>query len=247
MSTQQAQKVAIVTGASRGIGAAISRKLSRQGFAVIINYAASAPTANALAEELRAGGGRASAVQGNVAKPADLSRVFATALETFGRLDVLVNNAGVSGAAPVEQIDEAAIEQTLSVNLRAMLLGTREAAKLFGADGGSIISISSMMSQHPLAGQAIYAASKAGIEAATRVFAQELGARNIRVNAVSPGPVETDLLGANDDLRGYIKSKTPLGRVGQPDDIAEIVGFLASDAARWVTGQVIGGDGGFRL
>jgi len=240
-------KVAIITGAGRGIGAAIARKLSGQGIAVVANYDSSADQTNALVDDIRATGGQAIAVQGNVARTDDLARVFSAARESFGRFDILTNNAGVSGAAIAENIEEAAIERTISVNLSGMLLATREAVKAFGPDGGAIVSISSCLSQQPMTGQAIYAASKAGVEAATRVFAQELGARNIRVNAVAPGPTETDLLGATDDMRAFLSSRTALGRLGQPQDIADVVAFLVSDEGRWVTGQVIVADGGFKL
>jgi 3-oxoacyl-[acyl-carrier protein] reductase len=241
------QKTALVTGASRGIGAAIARELAAQGFTVAVNYANKRDAADATVAAITKAGGKAFAVQAAVQKPADLDKMFAGVMEKAGRLDVLVNNAGVSGTAMLDQITPEAMEETLSINLKAGILAAQRAAKHIGAGGGAIVNVSSSLAVQPMAGQAVYAASKAGMEAVTRVLAQELGARNIRVNAVAPGATETDLLPLDDGGRAFISSRTALGRVGQTSDIAKVVAFLASDAAAWVTGHVIGCDGGIRL
>ncbi len=240
-------KVAIVTGASRGIGAAIARELAAQGFAIAVNYASRRDGADTTVEAIVKAGGSAMAIQGAVQDTADLDRLFAAVQDKWGRLDVLVNNAGVGATAPLDQIDAAQIDAAVGVNLKGMLLASQRAARAMGPDGGSIVNVSSALAAQPMPGQVIYAASKAAIESVTRVLAQELGGRKIRVNAVAPGPVETDLLPLNDEMRGYIHSKTPLGRVGQPVDIARVVAFLVSEAGGWITGQVIGTDGGLRL
>jgi 3-oxoacyl-[acyl-carrier protein] reductase len=243
----ETQKVAIVTGSSRGIGAAIARELAAQGAMVAVNYTSKRDAADATVAEIAKAGGKAFAVQAAVHKSEDLDKLFAAVLERCGRLDILVNNAGVSGTATLDQITPAAMDETLGINLKAGILAAQRAAKAFGDKGGVIINISSSLAVQPMAGQAVYAASKAGIEAATRVLAQELGARKIRVNAVAPGATETDLLPLNDDMRGFIAGRTALGRVGQPGDIAKVVAFLASDAAAWITGHVLGADGGIRV
>jgi 3-oxoacyl-[acyl-carrier protein] reductase len=242
-----AQKTALVTGASRGIGAAIARELAAQGFTVAVNYATKRDAADATVAAITKAGGQAFAVQAAVQKPADLDKMFAAVMEKAGRLDVLVNNAGVSGTATLDQITPEAMEETLSINLKAGILAAQRAAKHIGAEGGAIINVSSSLAVQPMAGQAVYAASKAGIEAVTRVLAQELGARKIRVNAVAPGATATDLLPLDDGGRAFIGSRTALGRVGEPADIAKVVAFLASDSAAWITGHVIGCDGGLRL
>jgi 3-oxoacyl-[acyl-carrier protein] reductase len=244
MSTK---KVAIVTGASRGIGAAIARELAAQGFAIAVNYTSRRDGADATVAAIAKAGGDAIALQGNVGSTSDLDRLFATVQEKWGRLDVLVNNAGVGATAPLENIDAAQIDTAFDINLKGMLLASQRAARAIGAEGGSIVNVSSALAVQPMTGQVIYAATKAAVESVTRVLAQELGSRGIRVNAVAPGPVETDLLPLTDDLRGYIGGKTPLGRVGQPQDVAKVVGFLVSGAGGWITGQVIGTDGGLRL
>jgi 3-oxoacyl-[acyl-carrier protein] reductase len=246
MATQNS-KVALVTGAGRGIGRAIALELAAQGYTVVANYSATEAGAAEVVAAIRKKGGEAQAVQADVRRAADLDRLFATTLEKYGRLDVLVNNAGVSGAAPLEMISEDLVANAFDVNFKGMLFASQRAARHFGADGGAIVNLSSALVQQPIGMQAVYAASKAAVDAATRILAQELGPRKIRVNAVAPGPTETDLLQVPDEIRGYIVSRTILGRVGLPTDIARVVAFLASDAAGWVTGQVIGADGGLRL
>lgn len=242
-------KVAIVTGAGRGIGAAIARELAQQGISVAINYTADQASAETTRAAIASAGGNAILVQGDVTRQPDLERIFSTVRDRWGRIDILVNNAGISGSAMLDGIDASLIERTISVHLAGTLLASQLAAASFGEDGGVIVNLSSSLANQPMPAQAVYAAAKAGIEAATRVLAQELGRRRIRVNAVAPGAVETDLIrdGLNDDVRGYISSRTPLGRIGQPEDIAKVVAFLASDAAGWITGQVITADGGLRV
>lgn len=245
--TASGSKVAIVTGAGRGIGAAIARELAGQGLRVAVNYLKSREAAERTVSEIVARGGKAIAVQAAVEDEQDLDRLFRTVLDEWGRLDVLVNNAGVNAAAACEAITSQLFDQTFGINLKAALLATQRAVKAFGPEGGAIINISSSLADQPFPGQAIYAASKAALSAASRVLAQELGPRSIRVNAVAPGATDTDFLQVDAATRGYIESRTPLRRVGRPEDIAKVVAFLASDAGAWVTGQVIGADGGIRL
>jgi 3-oxoacyl-[acyl-carrier protein] reductase len=249
MERRRVSKVAIVTGAGRGIGAAIARELAQRGVSVAINYTADHASAEATRAAVADAGGTAILVQGDVRDLSDLERIFSTVKDRWGRLDILVNNAGISGSAMLEAIEASLIERTISVHLTGTLLASRLAAASFGEEGGVIVNLSSSLANQPMPAQAVYAAAKAGIEAATRVLAQELGRRRIRVNAVAPGAVETDLIrdGLNEDVNGYICSRTPLGRVGQPEDIAKVVAFLASDDAGWITGQVITADGGLRI
>ncbi len=241
------QKVAIVTGASRGIGAAIARELGAHRINVAVNYASKADEAAGVVEFIEKKGGKAIAVKASVDSASDLDRLFEQTLSKFGRLDILVNNAGIGATAPLDQVTGQLIDAAFATNVKGMLLASQRAAKAFGSDGGVIVSISSALALQPAPAQSVYAASKAAIEAATRILAQELGPRNIRVNAVAPGPVETDLLPLNDGLRSFINSKTALGRVAQPADIAKVVAFLASDAGAWITGEVIGANGGLRI
>jgi len=241
------QKVAIVTGASRGIGAAIARELGAQRINVVVNYARKADEAAGVVDFIEKKGGKAIAIKASVDSAADLDRLFEQTLSKFGRLDILVNNAGIGATAPLDDVNAELIDAAFATNVKGMLLASQRAAKAIGADGGAIVSISSALALQPTPAQAVYAASKAAIEAATRILAQELGPRKIRVNAVAPGPVETDLLPLNDGLRAFINSKTALGRVAQPADIAKVVAFLASDAGGWITGEVIGANGGLRI
>jgi 3-oxoacyl-[acyl-carrier protein] reductase len=241
------QKVAVVTGASRGIGAAIARELGAQGINVVVNYARKADEAAGVVDFIEKKGGKAIAIRASVDSAGDLDCLFEQTLSKFGRLDILVNNAGIGATAPLDNVTGELIDAAFATNVKGMLLASQRAAKAFGADGGTIINISSALALQPTPAQAVYAASKAAIEAATRILAQELGPRKIRVNAVAPGPVETDLLPLDDGLRAFINSKTALGRVAQPADIAKVVAFVASDAAGWITGEVIGANGGLRI
>jgi 3-oxoacyl-[acyl-carrier protein] reductase len=242
-----AQRVALVTGAGRGIGAAIASELAAHGAQVVVNYTARADTAEATVAAIKAAGGRAFAERADVKDPRQVEKLFATVRERCGRLDILVNNAGVGGTAMLEQLDAEVIDRVLAVNVRGVLLATQQAVRAFGSAGGTIINLSSALATQPVSSQALYAAAKGAIDALTRVLAHELGARRIRVNAVAPGSTEAGLLQVDEQTRGYLVSRTPLGRIGLPADIAKVVAFLASDAAAWITGQIIGADGGLRV
>ena len=241
------QKVALVTGASRGIGAAIALQLATQGFSVIVNYAQREVDAQAVVANITGLGGTAIAIQAHVGAVPALDRMFSEIRQSFGRLDVLVNNAGVGATSPLASLTPEFIETAFTTNVTGMLLSSQRAAESFGPNGGCIVNLSSVLALQPSPLQSVYAASKAAVEAVTRVLAQELGPRKIRVNAVAPGPVDTDLLAATAEFRAYINSKTILGRVGLPADIAKIVGFLVSDAGAWITGEVVGANGGLRV
>jgi len=243
-------KVAIVTGASKGIGASIAQHLADEGAAVVVNYASSKDGAERVVSEIKAKGGQAIAVQADVAKPEDVDRLFAEAARAFGRLDTLVNNAGVYEWLPLEQVTEAHFHRHFDLNVLGLLLASQAAARQFGAAGGSIINISSLASTAGLAGSSVYSATKAAVDSITRTLAAELGPRNIRVNAINPGMVDTE--GArtggfvDGDIRREIESRTPLGRIGQPRDIAPAAVFLASDDAAWITGETLLIAGGIR-
>lgn len=240
-------KAAIVTGGGRGIGAAIARKLGKQGMRVAVNYANNQAAADATAKSIVEAGGDAFAIQAEVQIAEDRDRLFDTVSKHFGRLDILVNSAGVPGTAPIDKITASAIDQTFDVNVKGAILAMQRAVKAFGPEGGSIVNISSALVEKPLPGYAIYIASKAAIESVTRVLAQELGAAKIRVNAVAPGATDTDFLELDENGRSFVASRTALGRIGMPDDIAGVVAFLASDEGAWITGRVIGVDGGIRV
>ena len=243
-------KVAIVTGASKGIGAAIAKGLGAAGAAVVVNYASSREGADRVVAEITGKGGRAIAVQGDVAKAADVRRLFEETQRAFGALDVLVNNAGVYQLEPIESVVEDAFHRQFNTNVLGPILAIQEAVKHFGPKGGSVINISSVASTSAPPNSVVYSATKGALDAVTRVLAKELGPRRIRVNTIAPGGVETEgvhaagLIGS--DFEKQIVAGTPLGRFGQPEDIAGVAVFLASDAAGWVTGERIGASGGFR-
>jgi len=243
-------KVAIVTGASKGIGACIARHLADEGAAVVVNYASSKDGAERVVGEITAKGGRAIAVQADVARQAEVDRLFAETARAFGRLDILVNNAGVYDWLPLEQVTETHFHRHFDLNVLGVLLASKAAVKQFGPAGGAIINISSLASTAGLAGSSVYSATKAAVDSLTRTLAAELGPRNIRVNAINPGMVDTE--GARSggftegDIRKEIESRTPLGRIGQPRDIAPAAVFLASDAAAWITGETLLIAGGLR-
>jgi 3-oxoacyl-[acyl-carrier protein] reductase len=243
-------KVAIVTGASKGIGAAIAKGLGAAGAAVVVNYASSREGADRVVAEITSKGGRAVAVQGDVAKAADVRRLFEETQRAFGTLDVLVNNAGVYQLEPIESVVEDAFHRQFNTNVLGPILAIQEAVKYFGPKGGSVINISSVASTSAPPNSVVYSATKGALDTVTQVLAKELGPRRIRVNTIAPGGVETEgvhaagLIGS--DFEKQIVAGTPLGRFGQPEDIAGVAVFLASDAAGWVTGERIGASGGFR-
>ena len=241
-------KVAIVTGASKGIGASIAKHLAAEGAAVIVNYASSKTDADRVVGEITRDGGQAVAVQANLAKPADVTRLFAEAKRAFGPVDVLVNNAGVYEFAPLEGVTEEHFHKQFDLNVLGVLLASKEAVTHFEGKGGSIVNISSGASTLTPPNTAVYSATKAAVDAVTRALAKELGPRNIRVNAINPGMVETEGVRAagidGSEFRKEVEARTPLGRIGQPGDIAPAAVFLASDDARWITGETLQVGGG---
>jgi 3-oxoacyl-[acyl-carrier protein] reductase len=241
-------KVAVVTGASRGIGRAVAERFARDGARVVVNYARSGDQAEQVVAGIRERGGEAIAVQADMGRPEQIAQLFEQTTERFGRLDVLVNNAGAYDAHRLVRSDEAHYAALFDVNVRGVLLASREAARRFGETGGRIINISSGAARAAVPGGAVYAASKAAVEALTRCHAAELGPRGITVNAVAPGFTESDMLDVAlpAEARGGMIALTALGRLGRPEDIADVVAFLTSDDARWITGETIGASGGLR-
>ena len=246
--TKLAEKVALVTGASKGIGAVIAQTLAREGATVVVNYASDQAGAETTARLIEQQGGRAVVVGGSVANAAEVGALFAEVRRQFGRLDVLVNNAGVHVHSPLATLEEAQIDRIFGTNVKGLLLATQAALPLFPAAGGSIINLGSLVSEMTPPGGVIYNSSKGAVDAITRTLAKELGPRHIRVNSVNPGLVATEGNQANRStgLEQLLVSLTPLGRVGQPDDIADVVAFLASEEARWVTGALLAAGGGLR-
>lgn len=243
-------KVAVVTGASKGIGASIAKGLAAEGAAVVVNYASSKEGAERVVAEIQEKGGKAVAIQGDVARASDVERLFAGTREAFGKLDVLVNNAGVFRFAPLGEITEEEFHREFNTNVLGLLLATREASKFFGEDGGAVINIGSTVTQLTPPNSAVYTATKGAVDAITRVLAKELGPRKIRVNSINPGMVETEgthaagFLGS--DLQKQLEQQTPLGRIAQPDDIAPVAVFLASQDSGWLTGETLLASGGLR-
>jgi 3-oxoacyl-[acyl-carrier protein] reductase len=244
-----AGKVAVVTGASKGIGAAIAKAFATEGAKVVVNYAISREGADAVVQAIREAGGEAIAVAGDVSKAEQAQGVVDAAVGEFGRLDVLVNNAGIYAMVPIEQVTEGYYHRTFDVNVLGPLLTIKAALKHLG-EGGSIINISSNATTLLPPTSAVYSGTKGALEAITGVLAKELGTRKIRVNALLPGVVETEgtramgMIGS--DFERYAVAQTPLGRIGQPDDIVGVAVFLASDDARWMTGERLMASGGFR-
>jgi 3-oxoacyl-[acyl-carrier protein] reductase len=241
-------KVALVTGASKGIGAGIARGLAAAGASVAVNYAADAAGAQATVGAITAAGGTAIAVQGDVSRSDDVKRIFKDVQTAFGGFDILVNNAGIYSFEPLENVTEAEFHREFNTNVLAPILMTQEALKYFPASGGSVINLSSVVSENPAPQAAVYAATKGAIDTLTGVLAKELGSRKIRVNTVAPGVTNTEGLRTSGipgtPFETAMVGMTPLGRIGEPDDIAPVVVFLASDAAAWVTGERISASGG---
>jgi 3-oxoacyl-[acyl-carrier protein] reductase len=240
-------KIALVTGGARGIGAAIAERLATDGATVAINYSTSATEAKALADRICGNGGRAAVLKADVSDPEQAKALVDATVDQFGRVDILVNNAGMSSFAPIEAVDEADVHAQFALNVNGPMFTTQAAAPRFPAEGGRVINVSSMIATGALAGTSVYAATKSALDALTRVWAAELGPKAITVNAVAPGPVETDMMkrsGVGEEMRQAMIARTPLGRLGKPSDVADTVAFLASPDARWITGQIIETSGG---
>jgi len=242
-------KVAVVTGASKGIGAGIAKSLGAAGAAVVVNYASSKDGAEKVVADIKAHGGKAIAVKGDVAKEADVQHIFEETTKAFGKVDVLVNNAGIYQFNPLENITEDDFHRHFNTNVLGTILATKEASKHFGNSGGSVINVSSVVSRAAVPGASVYSATKGAVDTLTLALAAELGPRNIRVNVIAPGGVETEgthtagVVGS--DFEKQIVSRTALGRFGQPDDIAKVAVFLASDDSAWMTGERLAASGGY--
>jgi 3-oxoacyl-[acyl-carrier protein] reductase len=268
MNSKLKNKVAVVTGASKGIGAAIAKMLAHEGAAVVVNYASSSADANEVVAAIVSAGGKAIAVCGDVSKATDANKIMAVAIAEYGRIDILVNNAGVYQFAALDAITEEQFHRTFNINVLGLLLVTQAAAQHMGA-GGSIINIGATITTMKPPGSSVYAASKSAVETITGVLAKELGGRNIRVNAINPGPTQTEGSAnmaaasmsktltaktppegstniAADGMSKTLTAKTPLGRLGMPDDIAKIAVFLASEDSAWMTGDILVASGGLR-
>ena len=242
-------KVAVVTGASKGIGAGIAKRFGAAGAAVVVNYASSKEGADKVVAEISKNGGKAIAVKADVSKAAEVKKLFEETKRAFGKLDVLVNNAGVFRFAPLEQLSEDEFQREFNINVLGTLLATKEALNHFNGNG-SVINLSSVVSKSPIPNSSVYSATKGAVDTLTVGLSRELAPRNIRVNVIAPGGVETE--GAHEigmigsDFEKQLIAQTPLARLGQPGDIAEVAVFLASDASRWLTGERISASGGFR-
>jgi 3-oxoacyl-[acyl-carrier protein] reductase len=243
-------KVALITGASKGIGAGIAKQFGAEGAAVVVNYASDKQGADRVVDEISKGGGKAIAVQGNVARKADVERLFAEAEKVFGKLDILVNNAGVYEFVPLEQVTEQQFHRMFDTNVLGMILATQEALKHFNADGGSIINIGSLASSLTPPTAVVYNATKGAVDAITRTLAKELGPHKIRVNSINPGMVVTEGAVAGGytegEMRKTFESLTPMGRIGETQDVAPAAVFFASDDSKWITGETLLIAGGLR-
>jgi 3-oxoacyl-[acyl-carrier protein] reductase len=245
-----AGKAAVVTGASKGIGAAIAKQLADEGAAVVVNYSSDKEGAERVVAEITRGGGRAVAVRANLANPTEIRRLFSSAREAFGRLDVLINNAGVYEFAALEEVTPEHFHKLFDLNVLGLILATQEAVKHFGPEGGSVVNISSVVSTLGFPNAAVYSATKAAVDAVTRSLAKELGPRKIRVNSINPGMVVTEGLHsagiAESDMQRETVAQTPLGRIGKPDDIAPAAVYFASPDSKWITGETLFISGGRR-
>ena len=241
-------QVAVVTGASKGIGAGIAKALAAEGASVVVNYASSKEGAERVVQEIKTAGGKAIAVQGDVSKQADITRLFAETKKAYGKVDVLVNNAGVYEFAPLDGITEEVFHKQFNLNVLGLLLTTKEAVKLMGPEGGSVINIGSGVSSIQPPNTATYTATKAAVDAITGVLAKELGAKKIRVNSINPGMIETEGVHAGgfaeSDFRKWVEKQSPLGRIGQTDDIAPTAVYLASTDSKYLTGETLRVTGG---
>ena len=242
-------KVAVVTGASKGIGAAIAKQLAADGASVVVNYASSKAGADKVVGEIKAQGGKAMAVQGDLSKKSDVDRLFAETKKTYGNLDILVNNAGVYDFKPLDEITEDHFHKQFNLNVLGLILATQEAARHFNASG-SVINIGSVAGTSPVAGGSVYCATKAAVDAVTKSLAKELGPRKIRVNSLNPGMIETEGFHAagisGSDFQKQVEAQTPLGRIGQPQDIATVATFLASADSGWISGETFLVAGGYK-
>jgi len=236
-------KVAVVTGASKGIGASIAEHLAAEGASVVVNYSSSKAGADTVVKRITEKGGKAIAVQGDVSKSKDITKLFAETKSAYGKLDILVNNAGVYEFGTLDSITPEHFHKQFDLNVLGLLLTTQEAVKLIGPDGGSIINISSIVGQMPLPGASVYSSTKAAADAITVSLSQELGPKKIRVNSLNPGMVETEGVRSagldQGDFRKHVEAETPLGRIAQPDDIATAAVFFASADSGWATGQTL--------
>jgi 3-oxoacyl-[acyl-carrier protein] reductase len=243
-------KIAVVTGASKGIGASIAEHLAAEGASVVVNYSSSKSGADAVVARIASKGGKAIAVQGDVSKEADITKLFAETKKAYGKVDILVNNAGIYDFQPLANITSEHFHKQFDLNVLGLLLTTQEAVKLIGPEGGSIINISSLVGPMPAPTASVYSATKAAVDAITVALAGELGPKKIRVNSLNPGMIETEGLHtvgfAESDYRKHVEATTPLGRIGQPEDIATAAVFLASGDAGWITGQTLIAAGGAR-
>src|SRR6201984_862 len=243
-------KVAVVTGASKGIGAGIAKEFAAEGASIVVNYASANQDADRVVDEISERGGKAVAIKGNVSNKAEVERLFAEAEKAFGKIDILINNAGVYEFTPLGEVTEQQFHKMFDTNVLGMLLATQEALKHFNADGGSIINIGSLASSLTPPTAVVYNATKGAVDAITRTLAKELGPRKIRVNSINPGMVVTEGVTSGgfeqSDFRTTLEAQTPLGRIGQTDDIAPAAVFFASDDSKWITGETLLIAGGLR-
>ena len=245
-------KVAIVTGASKGIGAGIARRFASEGASVVVNYASSKSGADKVVSDITADGGKAVAIQADLSRPDDIVRLFAEAQAAYGTLDILVNNAAIYEFAPLGQITPEHFHKIYDLNVLGLILATQEALKYFHEGGGAVVNIGSTGGVTPFPGGTVYGSTKAAVDLITKTHAKELAPRNIRVNALNPGPTVTEgteAIGINNADEGLVKmfiASTPLGRLGKPDDIAKVAVFLASDDSGWLTGELLYASGGYR-
>jgi 3-oxoacyl-[acyl-carrier protein] reductase len=250
MSKRLADKVAVVTGASKGIGAGIAKHLAAEGASVVVNYSTSKEGADRVVSEITRKGGKAIVVKADVSKKPEIEQLFAETERAFGKLDILVNNAAVYEFSPLEGVTAENFYKQYDLNVLGLILTSQEAAKHFGPDGGSIVNISSLASTFTPPNSTVYSGTKAAVDAVTKTLAKELGARKIRVNAINPGMVETEGVHTagfmDSDFRKMFESQSPLGRIGQPEDVAPAVAFFASPDSSWITGETLTVAGGFR-